>query len=275
MLDRSTNASVLEPLAPAGESIRMDAQEGKAYRVAGEDAPAWLAACFAIIGTVIACVSVSALEQNTLGSAEVAPPSLAAQFERPPQVQDDVPAGPPPQGREVLIPPPHPASDSPPPPPAASTAAPALIAEAAPAATIPPTETLAVPERKAATAECFGPLAIGFARNSAQPNADDVRRSLEPLRRWRSTHGDAIILIEGHSDTTGAEDVNVLLSYSRAKAVASQLKREGVPAQQMTIRAAGASEAVGGAAVLASDRNALLRIAGVEDCGVETATRGP
>jgi len=280
MLDRRSNAMSLEPLDPASEPIRMEPpQLGEPCRVAGEDAPAWLAAGFAIIGTVIASVSVSAWQQSALGSPEVAPLPPAALVERPPQAQDELPAAPPPPVRDALIPlPQQPASDSPQPPPAAASAvAAAVIAEAAPAVTIPATATPAVSERsKAASAECFGPLSIGFARNSAQPNADDVRRSLEPLRRWRSAHGDAIISIEGHSDTTGTEDINVLLSYSRAKAVASQLKRDGMPAQQMTIRAAGASEAAGGATALASDRSALLRIAGVEDCGgVETATKGP
>jgi len=179
--------------------------------------------------------------------------------------------------REAVIPSqPQPTPDIPPPPlsTAASAAPPPIVSNATPAAATVGTGMSEVPDRSATAGDCFHPVSIPFVRNSAQPNTDDVRKSVAPLRQWLLTHGDAIVLIEGHSDTTGTEDYNVLLSYSRAKAVAGLLKREGIPPQRMTIRAAGSSEAVGGARGLANDRSALLRIAGVEDCGgAETATK--
>jgi outer membrane protein OmpA-like peptidoglycan-associated protein len=279
MLDRSSNARGPVPLRlVASGPIPTEAAEARdPCRVAGEDAPVWLAASFAIIGTMIAVASVSAWEQSALGPSEPPPPSAISLFERLRQDRDEVSASPSPLVREALIPSqPQPASELPPPPAAATAAAPSMIPDAAPAAVTIGTATSQTPDRRMAAAECFGPLTIPFAHNSAQPNADDVRKSGEPLRRWLSTHGDAMILIEGHSDTTGTEDINVLLSYSRAKAVAGLLKRAGMPSRQMTIRAAGSSEAAGGTTGLASDRSALLRIAGVEDCGgVETATKGP
>ena len=279
MLDRSPNAQASVPLslvasAPFGTEA---AEGGDPCRVAGEDAPVWLAAGFAIIGTMIAVASVSAWEQSALRPSQPPPPSAVSLLEGLRQDRDEVSASPAPLVREALIPSqPQPASESPPPPAAATAATPPKISDAAPAAVTIGTGMAQLPDRRTATAECFGPLTIPFARNSAQPNADDVRKSGEPLRRWLSTHSDAMVLIEGHSDPTGTEDINVLLSYSRAKAVAGLLKRAGMPARQMTIRAAGSSEAAGGTAGLARDRSAVLRIAGVEDCGgVETATKGP
>jgi len=279
MLDRRSTAQVSVPLSLAASGpVHTEVAEGRdPCRVAGEDAPVWLAASFAIIGTMIAVASATAWQQGGLGPTQ--PPELpaAALVVDPPRRNlDEWSASASPPVRDAVIPSqPQPASESPPPPAAAPAAAPAMIADAAPVAVTIGTATSQVPDRRTA-AECFGPLTIPFARNSAQPNADDVRKSGEPLRRWLSAHGDAVILIEGHSDTTGTEDVNVLLSYSRAKAVASLLRRAGMPARQMTIRAAGSSEAAGGTTGLASDRSALLRIAGVEDCGgVETAAKGP
>jgi outer membrane protein OmpA-like peptidoglycan-associated protein len=279
MLDRSSNAQASVPLhLVASGPISTEVAEGRdPCRVAGEDAPVWLAASFAIIGTMIAVASVSAWQQSALGPSQPLPPSAVSLFERLRQDQDEASASPAPLVRKAQIPSqPQPAPEIPPPPAAATAAAPSLIPDAAPAAVTIGTGTSQLPDRRTAAAECFGPLTIPFARNSAQPNADDVRKSGEPLRRWLSTHSDAVILIEGHSDTTGTEDVNVLLSYSRAKAVAGLLKRAGMPARQMTIRAAGSSAAAGGTTGLASDRSALLRIAGVEDCGgVEAAMKGP
>lgn len=279
MLDRKANVPGPVPLGPvASRPIGTEAPEGSnPCRLAGEDAPAWLAAGFAIIGTLVAVASASAWQATALGSSQLSAPVAASLLERLRQDHEDVSAGPGPLVREALIPAqPEPTSEMSQPAATATVAAPAAIPDAAPVAVTIGTGASQGPDRRTATADCFGPLTIPFARNSAQPNADDVRKAGEPLRRWLWAHGDAIILIEGHSDTTGTEDVNVLLSYSRAKAVAGLLAREGMPSRQMTIRAAGSSEAAGGTTALASDRSARLRIAGVEACGgLETAAKGP
>lgn len=129
---------------------------------------------------------------------------------------------------------------------------------------------------KPAPAECFQPLMIAFDNNSAQPNAGDMRRAFGLLQRWLSRHDDASVLIEGRSDATGTEDYNLLLSYARAKAIANELKRGGIPARQIAVRAAGAGEQPPGARPSASERSAVLRIAGVEECGrLDAAAKKP
>ncbi|MFN5526122.1 OmpA family protein [Bradyrhizobium sp.] len=142
-----------------------------------------------------------------------------------------------------------------------------------------PTPVAALPEpataaRKAAT-ECFAPLSIAFERGSTRPNPADVKRSLPILQSAWARHGDAAVLVEGHTDASGSEDLNVLLSYSRAKAVAELLKRDGIAAHRITVRAAGAGEARGTAEAVAGDRKAVLRLAGVDDCDQLTAAKRP
>jgi len=124
----------------------------------------------------------------------------------------------------------------------------------------------APPGPKPAPTECFQPVTIAFDHNSAQPNAADMQRSFGLVQRWLSRHGDANVLIEGHSDATGTEDYNLLLSYGRAKAIASELKRGGIPARQIAVRAAGAGEVLAGSKGSATERSAVLRIAGADEC---------
>ncbi|WP_035658023.1 OmpA family protein, partial [Bradyrhizobium sp. STM 3809] len=132
------------------------------------------------------------------------------------------------------------------------------------------------PPRTATTStECFAPLAIAFERGSTRPNPADMKRAVAILQKALSRHADAALVIEGHADASGSEDLNVLLSYSRAKAVAELLRKDGVPAQQIAVRAAGAGAARGDADAVAGDRKALLRIAGVDDCDQLTAVKRP
>jgi outer membrane protein OmpA-like peptidoglycan-associated protein len=268
---------------------RPDAHGIDPCAVAGEDAPAWLAVAFALAGTMIAIASAELSLQSVRVPLPAAP--LAA-----------VMVGPPQQSLERLLEPPPlpmPPQDSRPPEPRGASQQPA-DARPTPAvaisavATEQPQASATSPEdkpvvakpfearpiivpiepsvSKPAPAECFQPLMIAFDNNSAQPNAGDVRRSFGLLQRWLSRHEDARVLIEGHSDATGTEDYNLLLSYARAKAIASELKRVGIPPGQIAVRAAGAGEMPAGARPSASERSAVLRIAGVEECSRLDAT---
>ncbi|XUM22493.1 OmpA family protein [Bradyrhizobium oligotrophicum S58] len=253
-------------LAPSPNSIPPSpAMRVDACTVAGEEAPIWLAAAFAVAGTLIAVMSAALWQQRTAMPpvATAAMPVTAV-----PQHNDRV-AEAAPERREARIVEPAPVV-APPMPPAI---APVVIAPPT-----PPVALAAPPEPQSPakpSAECFAPLAVGFERGSARPNPADMKRSLAILQRALARHGDATIIIEGHTDASGTEDLNVLLSYSRAKEIAAQLKREGLPAQRMSVRAAGAGEARGDAQAVAGDRKAVLRIAGVDDCSQLTATKRP
>ncbi len=275
MVDRSstirgpTLASLVQPVplpakAPHGFDL---------CYVAGEDAPSWLAMGFAVLGTLFALALASAWQQNGLNTIQTTAVVAALPPERAGPVPDQQPEPPAVQAREAPIPSPQARLEPANPLPREVKPTEPVIT---PAVVAPPSAApLPMPDRQAA-ADCFHPLSIPFDRNSVRPASRDIRKLLGPLQRWLSGHRDAIVLIEGHSDATGTEDHNVLLSYSRGKAIASLLKNEGIRVQQMTIRAAGPGEAVGDARAAARDRNAVLRIAGVEDCGDrETATKRP
>ncbi|MGJ5206906.1 OmpA family protein [Bradyrhizobium sp. HKCCYLR20261] len=245
-------------LAPSPNAARLSLTRADPCVVAGEDAPAWLAASFALAGTVVAVMAVSLWQQ-----APTAPQVVAVV----PLQQTIVPeAAPKPAETPVPLPalivaPPVPS------PPAIPIERPA-----------PPISPVARPESPSAAkppAECFAPLAIAFERGSTRPHPGDIKRSLAVLQKALTRHGDATILIEGHADASGSEDLNVLLSYSRAKAVAELLKKDGIPTQQISLRAAGAGSARGDAEAAASDRKAVLRIAGIDDCDHVTEAKRP
>ncbi|CCD95581.1 conserved hypothetical protein [Bradyrhizobium sp. ORS 375] len=230
-----------------------------ACAVAGEDAPAWLAAAFAVAGTLVAMMSAAlwlqapAAPQATAAIA-VPQPIVAAPAPKPPETPVPLPA-------QILAPPM--------PPPAAIPIEP-------PAPPAVPAAVRSEPQRAAkASTECFAPLTIAFERGSTRPNPADIKRALAILPKALSRHADATLLVEGHADASGSEDLNVLLSYSRAKAVAELLKKDGIPPQQIAVRAAGAGAAHGDADAVANDRKALLRIAGVDDCDQLTAVKRP
>ncbi|MGJ5006348.1 OmpA family protein [Bradyrhizobium oligotrophicum] len=256
-------------LAPSPNSVPPSpAMRVDACTVAGEEAPIWLAAAFAVAGTLIAVMS-AALWQQGIAAPPVATAAspVAAVPQRDDRVSNVADAAPRQLEARTVEPAPVVA---PPMPPAI---APVVIAPPA-----PPVVPAAIPEPQSPAkppAECFAPLAVGFERGSARPNPADMKRSLAILQRALARHGDATIIIEGHTDASGTEDLNVLLSYSRAKEIAAQLKREGLPAQRMSVRAAGAGEARGDALAVAGDRKAVLRIAGVDDCSQLTATKRP
>ncbi|CAL79286.1 hypothetical protein BRADO5614 [Bradyrhizobium sp. ORS 278] len=226
--------------------------------VAGEDAPVWLAIAFAVAGTLIAVMSAALWQQ-----AQAAPQAMAAVVMPQPTVAE----------------PPPPQPESPVPLPAQIVAPPVPLPSAIP---VEPPVPAATPIGRAeppsiakASTECFAPLAIAFERGSTRPNPADMKRALSILPKALSRHADATLLVEGHADANGSEDLNVLLSFSRAKAVAELLKKDGIPAQQLAVRAAGAGTARGDTEAAADDRKAVLRIAGVDDCDHVTEAKRP
>ncbi len=246
--------------------------------VAGEEAPAWLAAAFAIAGTLFAIMSAALWQQSMVNSAPVpAPVASVTATPVPPREASAADAA----LRPQVLPSPEPAQTEAAPKPAPAVAAvPADIPAPPVAAVVPPAAPAAIAapqaaERSGPAPSCFGPLSILFERGSARPNPGDAKRSLTILQSWLAQHRGATIVIEGHTDPTGGEELNVLLSYSRAKAVAELLKHEGIPAHRISVRAAGSGEARGNADTAAGERNALLRIAGVEDCNQLPAAKRP
>jgi outer membrane protein OmpA-like peptidoglycan-associated protein len=110
---------------------------------------------------------------------------------------------------------------------------------------------------------CFDPVTLMFAPASAAPlTGSDA--GVARLRDWLDHHEEARLLVEGYADSRGSEARNLVLSFTRAKSVASILARNGVPAGRMTVRAAGATEAA--ANIDARDRRVVIGVEGLAAC---------
>ncbi|MBK7614805.1 MAG: OmpA family protein [Burkholderiales bacterium] len=119
---------------------------------------------------------------------------------------------------------------------------------------------------------CPPPVALHFELAKARPDAGTMLPSLAGLAEWARLHPSARLAVEGHADLAGQDQSNLVLSYRRAKAVASLLQDIGVPPQQIHITAAGSHAPVDvrpGEA--AANRRATVQVSDPDNC--ITATR--
>jgi outer membrane protein OmpA-like peptidoglycan-associated protein len=210
------------------ESASANAEPASAFPpavpLAGEGAPALLVAVLAAMGAALAVVSASMWLAPPAAAPK--PATIVVREKAPPPVVIREPAPPP-----IVIREPAPA--------------PVIVQAPAP----PP--------------PCFDPVTLAFARGSAAPLAG-AEAGIARLRDWLGHHAEARLIVEGHADSLGAEAQNLVLSFARAKSVASLLARGGIPANRMTVRAAGAAEAA--AKTDARDRRAVAGIEGLAPC---------
>jgi outer membrane protein OmpA-like peptidoglycan-associated protein len=119
--------------------------------------------------------------------------------------------------------------------------------------------------------QCPQALAIYFPVGQAAPDAAGVQPELARLIGWAQQNPSAKLAVEGHADAQGHDEANLLLSYKRARAVASLLADGGVPPQQVQIAAAGSHAPVEGES---ADAHANRRVAVhiIDPNGCQTAT---
>jgi outer membrane protein OmpA-like peptidoglycan-associated protein len=77
-----------------------------------------------------------------------------------------------------------------------------------------------------------------FATGRAEVAAGGMR-SIDKLAEWLKKNPTRNLLIEGHTDNTGAEDFKIKLSQQRAEAVRDQLVSRGVGADRITTKGYG------------------------------------
>jgi outer membrane protein OmpA-like peptidoglycan-associated protein len=80
-----------------------------------------------------------------------------------------------------------------------------------------------------------------FPINSAELNAsykDDLAAAATVFQQYADTN----ILVEGHTDNTGTDAINVPLSEKRAKAVASFLETQGIASSRLKTKWYGSSK---------------------------------
>jgi outer membrane protein OmpA-like peptidoglycan-associated protein len=87
--------------------------------------------------------------------------------------------------------------------------------------------------------DCAPLFYVQFQRGSSLPIDSNLKEKTTKLSEWLSRHPDTILLVEGHSDSSGPEEVNLLISHRRAVAVSQLLSNAGISDTQLTIRAFG------------------------------------
>lgn len=157
--------------------------------------------------------------------------------------------------------------------PAATETVPAPVpvtpatARVAPAVTAPAVSVPAsVAPVAAAPAPCLPVVAIPFAHDSTKPQLDGADAAVRPLVAWLAEHPGSTLSVEGHADTIGTEDYNIVLSFGRARAVVAWLARFGVGAERTAPRAAGITPPKNQPVGTSTNRLVILQIEGVEVC---------
>lgn len=81
---------------------------------------------------------------------------------------------------------------------------------------------------------------ILFKTNSAELQSASIS-DISTLAATLKKYGDTNVIVEGHTDNTGSNEINQPLSVNRAKSVADQLLAEGVEASRVTTQGFGSS----------------------------------
>jgi peptidoglycan-associated lipoprotein len=115
--------------------------------------------------------------------------------------------------------------------------------------------------------ECAPLFFVTFERGSVKPRDKDLSVKASKLAQWLNRHPAAKLLVEGHADAYGPEELNLFISHRRAKAVLAVLTSVGVSESQMTIRAFGEYSPLAGLPPeSAQNRRVSLRIENVSAC---------
>jgi outer membrane protein OmpA-like peptidoglycan-associated protein len=126
--------------------------------------------------------------------------------------------------------------------------------------------TLTVTASNAAERVACPAFTVLFPLGSVEP-PESAKVKLELLAKWMTSHGFATVVVDGHADATGAEEVNLILSRNRAKSVARLLERSGVGRARMTVRGFGRYQPLEGAPEDASaNRRVVLSFRGGSAC---------
>lgn len=114
---------------------------------------------------------------------------------------------------------------------------------------------------------CPTAFTITFGRNSTTPLIVNKQEEIAYLRRWLDSHPQARVVLEGHSDTLGSEEYNLLLSYRRVQGVAATLAKAGFPSERLLGRALGEQFPLRGVdSMSAENRRVAVLIEGADAC---------
>ncbi|OGL25420.1 MAG: peptidoglycan-associated lipoprotein [Candidatus Rokubacteria bacterium RIFCSPLOWO2_12_FULL_73_47] len=116
-------------------------------------------------------------------------------------------------------------------PPAPSMAAPTRPAPAPAPAAAPTTTARPSPKEFTAIAD-LKDIHFDFDKYDIRPGDAKV---LDANAAWLKSHGDYLVLVEGHCDERGTNEYNLALGERRAKSTMNYLVSQGVQASRITI----------------------------------------
>ncbi|MFN8357010.1 MAG: OmpA family protein [Spirosomataceae bacterium] len=123
----------------------------------------------------------------------------------------------------------------------AAVTPPALDSSAVqPDTTAPPPTT----EEKLAQAEkyesVFKPITVYFNTGKTDYiRTGENKKFVDEAKSYLAEHKDKKLLLAGHADNVGPDDLNLRLSQKRADAVKAQLTKAGIPSEQIVVEAKG------------------------------------
>ncbi|MVM30546.1 OmpA family protein [Spirosoma sp. HMF4905] len=89
----------------------------------------------------------------------------------------------------------------------------------------------------------FKPIDLYFQLGEANYiKTDQTKKFFEEAIKYLATHKDKKLLLTGHTDNSGPDDVNMGLSRDRANDVKLKLRKAGIDADQIQVKAKGESE---------------------------------
>ena len=115
--------------------------------------------------------------------------------------------------------------------------------------------------------DCPPLFTVTFDRGSTRPIELDLSKKATKLQEWLNIHPETILHIEGHTDSTGPEELNLLISHRRAKVVYELLARAGIAKNQMQKRAFGEYTPLAGLPTKSgNNRRVFLRTGKAHEC---------
>ena len=116
--------------------------------------------------------------------------------------------------------------------------------------------------------DCPPLFTVMFERGDVRPLGSDLMEKIVRLQGWLSAHPKAKIVVEGHASAVGPEELNLLLSHRRAKAIAKLILADaGITSNRVATRAFGDQFPLQGFQPKSQEnQRASLRLEGANGC---------
>lgn len=238
------------------------------YALAGEGMPNWLPLGFALIGllTAVAAAWVFLSDRPVVrdqpAQASIVHKENAPQSSRLAPATKVAPSPSPPTPKPTVA-----ADDAQRPEPSKSSPPETQPADDKPLEAPPDQVASSKPPSAADRVACPDFVTVLFDSGGTRPKDADLDARLEPLLAWLAEHPETRLLVEGHADSSGTEQWNLILSYRRAKAMVAMLRKAGVSREQLVVRAAGTLQPIAGLPESAArNRRVVLQLEDDANC---------